>query len=71
MDAMTKRTCAACDGELDDSPIQVKIDVKWADWLGATIPGTRRNVRFEGARIFLPEERWPELNRELRAHWSS
>lgn len=22
---MTKRTCAACDGELDDSPIQVKI----------------------------------------------
>ena len=68
---MTKKICAACDGELDDSPIQVKIDVKWADWLAATIPGTRRNVRFEGARIFFPEERWPEFNRELRAHWSA
>jgi len=22
---MTKRTCAACDGELDDNPIEVKI----------------------------------------------
>lgn len=49
----------------------IYFDVKWADWLAATIPGTRRNVRFEGARIFFPEERWPEFNRELRAHWST
>lgn len=49
----------------------IYFDVKWADWLAATIPGTRRNVRFEGARIFFPEERWSEFNRELRAHWSA
>jgi pimeloyl-ACP methyl ester carboxylesterase len=48
----------------------IYFDVKWADWLAATIPGTRRNVRFEGARIFFPEERWQEFNRELRRHWS-
>src|SRR5262245_2961716 len=45
--------------------------VKWADWLAAAIPGTRRNVRLEGARIFFPEERWQEFNRELRNHWSA
>jgi pimeloyl-ACP methyl ester carboxylesterase len=49
----------------------IYFDVKWADWLAAAIPGTRRNVRFEGARIFFPEERWQEFNRELREHWSS
>jgi pimeloyl-ACP methyl ester carboxylesterase len=47
----------------------IYFDVKWADWLAAAIPGTRRNVRFEGARIFFPEERWQEFNRELRDHW--
>jgi len=45
--------------------------VKWADWLAAAIPGTRRNIRFDGARIFFPEERWQEFNRELRDHWSA
>jgi pimeloyl-ACP methyl ester carboxylesterase len=49
----------------------IYFDVKWADWLAAAIPGTRRNVRFEGARIFFPEERWQEFNRELRDHWSA
>jgi pimeloyl-ACP methyl ester carboxylesterase len=49
----------------------IYFDAKWADWLAATIPGTRRNVRFEGARIFFPEERWQAFNRELRAHWSA
>jgi pimeloyl-ACP methyl ester carboxylesterase len=49
----------------------VYFDVKWADWLAAAIPGTRRNVRFKGARIFFPEERWEEFNRELRDHWSA
>jgi pimeloyl-ACP methyl ester carboxylesterase len=44
-------------------------DVKWSHWLAETIPGTRRRVELEGARIFFPEERAAEFNRELRAHW--
>lgn len=48
----------------------IYFDVKWGDWLAATIPGMRRHIRFDGARIFFPEERWQEFNRELRSHWS-
>jgi pimeloyl-ACP methyl ester carboxylesterase len=44
-------------------------DVRWSRWLADTIPGTRRRVELEGARIFFPEERWDEFNKELRAHW--
>jgi len=44
-------------------------DVKWSHWLAEAIPGTRRRVAFEGARIFFPEERAAEFNRELREHW--
>jgi pimeloyl-ACP methyl ester carboxylesterase len=44
--------------------------VKWSRWLADTIAGTRRRVELEGARIFFPEERWTEFNRELRTHWS-
>jgi pimeloyl-ACP methyl ester carboxylesterase len=47
----------------------VYFDVKWAHWLADVIPGTRRCVELEGARIFFPEERWAEFNQELRAHW--
>ena len=47
----------------------VYFDVKWSQWLADTIPGTRRRVEFDGARIFFPEERWQEFNRELREHW--
>lgn len=47
----------------------VYFDVKWSRWLADTIPGTRRRVELENARIFFPEERWAELNAELRAHW--
>ena len=47
----------------------IYFDVKWADWLAAAIPGTRRNVRLDGARIFFPEERWSEFNDALRRHW--
>jgi pimeloyl-ACP methyl ester carboxylesterase len=49
----------------------VYFDVKWSRWLAATIPGTRRRVEFEGARIFFPEERWAEFNQELREHWQA
>ena len=49
----------------------VYFDVKWARWLASIIPGTKRKVELTGARIFFPEERWQEFNRELRAHWAS
>lgn len=47
----------------------VYFDVKWSRWLADTIPGTRRRVELKGARIFFPEERWEEFNKELREHW--
>ena len=47
----------------------VYFDVKWAHWLAGVIPGTKRTVELTGARIFFPEERWSQFNRELRAHW--
>lgn len=49
----------------------VYFDVKWSHWLAETIPGTRRRVEFKGARIFFPEERWSEFNKELQEHWES
>jgi pimeloyl-ACP methyl ester carboxylesterase len=47
----------------------VYFDVKWSHWLSEIIPGVVRRVEFEGARIFFPEERYAEFNRELRDHW--
>lgn len=49
----------------------VYFDLKWSHWLAATIPGTRRRVELQGARLFFPEERWQELNEELRQHWQA
>jgi pimeloyl-ACP methyl ester carboxylesterase len=49
----------------------VYFDVKWSRWLADLIPGTRRRVELKNARIFFPEERWEEFNRELRAHWQA
>ena len=49
----------------------VYFDVKWSRWIAETIPGTRRRIELDGARIFFPEERASEFNRELRAHWLS
>jgi len=49
----------------------VYFDVKWARWLEKTIPGTKRRVELKGGRIFFPEERAAELNKEIRAHWSA
>ncbi|MGO4723184.1 MULTISPECIES: alpha/beta fold hydrolase [unclassified Inquilinus] len=43
--------------------------VQWSHWLAEAIPGTRRRVELKGARLFFPEERAEEFNRELRAHW--
>lgn len=47
----------------------VYFPLEWSRWLQQTIPGTTRRVEFEGARIFFPEERPDDFNRELRAHW--
>jgi pimeloyl-ACP methyl ester carboxylesterase len=47
----------------------VYFDVEWSKWLAETIPGTRRRLEFEGARIFFPEERWADFNKALREHW--
>ena len=47
----------------------VYFDVQWSKWLEQTIPGTRKRVEFEGARIFFHEERSQAFNQELRAHW--
>jgi len=49
----------------------VYFDVAWSNWLADTIPGTRRRVEFDGARIFFPEERADAFNHELRAHWTA
>jgi len=46
----------------------VYFPLEWSNWLRKTIPGTTRRVEFEGARIFFPEERAADFNRELRAH---
>jgi pimeloyl-ACP methyl ester carboxylesterase len=47
----------------------VYFDVKWSHWLAKTIPGTRQRLEFEGARLFLAEERWQQFNKVLLAHW--
>ena len=47
----------------------VYFDVQWSHWLAKTIPGTRKRIELEGARIFFPEERASEFNGELRSHW--
>ncbi len=49
----------------------VYFDVKWSHWLADNIPGTRRRVEFKGARVFFPEERWEEFDKEVRAHWQA
>jgi pimeloyl-ACP methyl ester carboxylesterase len=49
----------------------VYFDVKWSRWLADKIPGTRRRVELKDARIFFPEERAAEFNRELRAHFQA
>lgn len=46
----------------------VYFDAKWADWLAAKIPGTRKKVVLPGARLFLFEERPAEFNALLDEH---
>lgn len=48
----------------------IYFDPKWSHWLEKTIPGTKRRVELKSARLFFPEERSSEFNKELRAHWA-
>ncbi len=49
----------------------VYFDVRWSRWLADAIPGARRRIELEGARLFFPEERAATLNDELRRHWQA
>jgi pimeloyl-ACP methyl ester carboxylesterase len=49
----------------------IYFDVKWSRWLADAIPGTKKRVEFASARIFFPEERPREFNKELEAHWTA
>jgi pimeloyl-ACP methyl ester carboxylesterase len=49
----------------------IYFDLKWSRWLEDAIPGTRKRTEFASARIFFPEERPREFNKELKAHWAA
>ncbi|HET7064388.1 MAG TPA: alpha/beta hydrolase [Rudaea sp.] len=49
----------------------IYFDLKWSRWLADAIPGTRKRVEFPSARIFFPEERPQQFNKELHAHWAA
>jgi pimeloyl-ACP methyl ester carboxylesterase len=43
--------------------------LKWAYWLRGAIPGCRKVIELEGARLFFPQERPEALAEALRGHW--
>jgi pimeloyl-ACP methyl ester carboxylesterase len=43
--------------------------LKWAYWLQGVLPGAKKVVELEGARLFFPEERPDELVAAIREHW--
>jgi pimeloyl-ACP methyl ester carboxylesterase len=49
----------------------IYFDLKWSRWLEEVIPGTKRRIEFNGARIFFPEERARDFNKAVRVHWSA
>jgi pimeloyl-ACP methyl ester carboxylesterase len=46
-------------------------DVEWAHWLKRTIPGARRVIELEGAKLFHPEERPDVTATALRELWTN
>jgi len=48
----------------------VFFEVSWAHWLRDVIPGAREVVELEGAKLFFPDERGPELASHLQRFWS-
>jgi len=49
----------------------VFFDVRWAHWLGATIPGLTRVVEVPEAKLFFPEDRPEALVGPLRELWTN
>ena len=49
----------------------VYFDLKWSPWLEKAIPGTKRRVELESARLFFFVYRSSEFNKELKAHWAA
>ena len=45
--------------------------LKWAYWLKDTIPGARKVIELDGAKLFFPEERPDALVDALREHWQA
>jgi pimeloyl-ACP methyl ester carboxylesterase len=45
--------------------------VKWSHWLVKTIPGAKKRLELDRARILFPEERSYEFKDELRRFWES
>jgi len=43
--------------------------LQWAYWLKTKIPGARKLIELEGAKLFFPEERPAELADALCEHW--
>jgi len=46
-------------------------DLEWAYWLKQTIPGARRVIELEGAKLFHPEERPEVTANALRELWTA
>jgi pimeloyl-ACP methyl ester carboxylesterase len=46
-------------------------ETKWAYYLRDLIPGATEVVEIDGARLFWPDERAPELVTHLRRHWDA
>ncbi len=44
-------------------------DVRWAEWLDRTLPGSRGVRRVEGAKLFFPEEMPDAIAEEARRLW--
>lgn len=47
----------------------VFFEPSWAEWLRQTIPGARDVAYVDGAKLFWPDERGPELASLLRGFW--
>jgi len=43
--------------------------VKWAYWLRGAIPGVRKVIELEGAKLFFPEERAQDFAKVVREFW--
>ena len=41
-----------------------------SQWMDRTIAGIRCHVQFKGARLYFPEERWDDFNKELENYWT-